>query len=141
MASSSSATGKANINDEMQQLLQLQRGGIISTTEFLRMSAEISKTDADHLREARLADDGDDSDADLIEEDGRPFDGSRRMHSPLGSSSGGNSGGSGGGSVAGNSFDDEPDGMADDEEEEASPASPAPAQMLSGPESWPSNTK
>ena len=49
MASSSS---NPNVPDEMDQLVSLQRSGLLSMSDFLRMSREFNKTDADRLEEA-----------------------------------------------------------------------------------------
>ena len=43
MASSS----KPNASDEMDQLVKLQRAGLLAMSEFVRMSREIAKTDAE----------------------------------------------------------------------------------------------
>ena len=48
MASSS----KPNASDEMDQLVKLQRAGLLAMSEFVRMSREIAKTDAERLAEA-----------------------------------------------------------------------------------------
>eukprot|EP00966_Prymnesium_polylepis_P285473 6594293-Prymnesium_polylepis.1 len=44
---------RPNAPDEMDQLVALQRSGILSMSEFLRMSREINKKDAERLAEAR----------------------------------------------------------------------------------------
>ena len=49
MASSSNA----NANNEMDQLVELQRAGLLSVSDFLRMSHEIKKSDTERLAEAR----------------------------------------------------------------------------------------
>eukprot|EP00966_Prymnesium_polylepis_P294961 6811373-Prymnesium_polylepis.1 len=48
MASSSSAAPMGDIG-EMQQLIQLQKAGLLAMPDFLQMASEVSKTTADHL--------------------------------------------------------------------------------------------
>jgi hypothetical protein len=48
------ASSSANVQrTELEQLLQLQRSGILSTADFLRMSAEITKPDKERLEEVQ----------------------------------------------------------------------------------------
>ena len=143
------ASNSASAN-EIHQLLQLQRQGILSTADFVRMASEISKTHAQRLSEAIEKDSSNEGNGEvLVDEDGMLFEdaGGTGLDALSGASHNG-------------SFDDDKssdseellvneDGDAelfvneDDEEEAspASPASPAPVQMPSGPVSCPPNTK
>jgi hypothetical protein len=55
MASSSSSANVSHgigCNDEIEQLVSLQRAGLLSAADFTRMAAEILKTDSERLRQA-----------------------------------------------------------------------------------------
>ena len=53
MALTMASSSNLSATDEMDQLVALQRSGILSMSEFLRMSREINMTKADRLDEAR----------------------------------------------------------------------------------------
>ena len=79
----SSSTGA--LPDEIDQLLQLQRSGILSVADFARMAAEITKTNEQRLSEVEDSDkstneqrpseveDSDKSESDLADESGNMF--------------------------------------------------------------------
>eukprot|EP00966_Prymnesium_polylepis_P247531 5723838-Prymnesium_polylepis.1 len=70
MASSSKAA-----MTPLQNLVELQRSGLISAADFTRIAAELTKTDAERLAAARAEDDGQSSQGSpLVGEDGQPYD-------------------------------------------------------------------
>ena len=128
MASSSS---NPSVSNDMDQLVQLQRSGLLSMSEFVRMSREFNKTDAMRLEDAPQVQihDGvpfDNASATessgsemLVSESGDIFDAAQNVHEGGSDAADGASGGEGGSASAG-SFD-EGIGWFDDEPEEMVP--------------------
>ena len=131
--------------NEIDQLLRLQRQGILPATDFARMVSEMSKTDEERLPEAIEADkksednseqdlvdeadkrSEDSSERDLVDEDGRPY---------LPFAEGSPLDALGGVSDDHVSFDDEQDEDLVDEDLE--PATPSHEDISEdGPDKWP----
>ena len=117
-----SSSSHPNAPDEMDQLVSLQRSGVLSMPEFLRMSREITKTHTDRLSEARgethdgTSDNASSESEMLVDESGNFFDAAEAA--TLDAIDGGEEGGSAaaeGGAAdelsAAGSFDDEPEDM------------------------------
>jgi hypothetical protein len=125
MASSSAGV----VANEMDQLLRLQRQGILSATDFARMASEIHKTDEERFSEAVEADkkSEDSGVQDLVDEDGLPY---------LPFAEGSPLDALGGVSDDHVSFDDEQDEDLVDEDLE--PATPSHEDISEdGPDKWP----
>ena len=125
MASSSNP----NATDEMDQLVALQRSGILSMSEFLRMSREISKTHAEHLAEARASSPQTSESDMMVDETGNVFEAAEAatLDEVLGVEGSGSAANEGDAASAASkssgagSFDDTPDDDMHDEEDEEQP--------------------